>query len=170
MALPNKIDLPRIADGTFTQKDQSFPELTFGKQDVPVYDPEFFLERAWNNNIEQVPESSLTAGQRTAVLNAAQAVSDAWVLENNVPEDEAGSPTDWVKTTTFQDGNLTVIHVEPKDFENTAAALIAVDRVGNIVGKYDSADDAFTPRWVPMGGLRDQILTDLTDLNEGQDF
>jgi hypothetical protein len=153
---------PRVTDGTFTEKAQSLPEVGFAAPAVPVYDPTFFYDRSASEaQLRMVHADEQTQAVQASIRNATQAISDAWLAENDVPHGEAANHS-WVDTTVFEDGEFIVADIQHKDPSSAPfGVLVVFDKAGALVGQWDNMTDSFGELWTPSTGLRAQLVADL---------
>ncbi|MCW2853534.1 MAG: hypothetical protein JWM84_3198 [Nocardioides sp.] len=163
MSIHIDTDHPRIADGTFTAKPQGLPQIQLSHPTLPAFDPTFFRDRIGSSaGAHELEEGAVPFWHISQVRNAAQAVNDAYALENEIPGEAPAN--EWVDTKVYADGDFIVADIQHKD-PTTApyGSLVVFDKSGKTVGQYDNHTDEFGPRWEPMAGLRSQLFADLTE-------
>lgn len=157
-------DQPRLNNGTFTEKTQNHPEIDLTYPALPSYDPTFFYDRTvQGNQLNRVEVAALTAQEQALVRNCTQAVNDTWALEHG--SYETGQVGSFVETTVWRDGDFLVADVQHKDQEQAPyGSLVVFDASGTVTGRFDNVSDEFGERWIPMGGLRSQLVDDLNEI------
>ena len=163
MTTYNLTDQPRIADGTFTTKTQGIPEIGLTYPELPAYDPTFFYDRiGQSKDLREVKQDVLAESEQALVRNATQAINDTWALEHG--RYETGRVGTFVDTTVYRDGRFLVADIQHKD-QNDApyGSLVVFSADGSTVGTFDNVSDEFGERWIPMTGLRAQLVADLNE-------